>query len=343
MILLSQRALGTSDADHHLFVDRNRELKRVDRALKLGLNVYVHGPPGIGRTSFLRQIQRGRPEARYARLHGFDTLTERLEEVERGLTGQRRSTRVDPNSWAVTIEKLSDTRYKSAEDPYEHLQAAATKLPDNPPPVMLVDDLDKKGIVGMFGRLRDQAWELPIQWVVSGTSVSLDPPADTFFDVVVVLERFDSEELQDLLRRRTETGSPVQRDTLKVMSESTLEAISPCTPRRALSVLRDLYLSDDLEYEASRLEEMQKVRSLLKPTAIKVLDALGERGPTYAGDEQLLAEVGVTRSRVVQILAELEAQGMVTAERSGRRKLYRTDPKRSTSTAPASFAAQEAP
>ena len=125
MILLSQRALGTSDADHDLFVDRNRELKRVDRALKLGLNVYVCGPPGIGRTSFLRQIQRGRPEARYARLHGFDTLTERLEEVERGLTGQRSLRRVDPNSWAVTIEKLSGTRYKSAEDPYEHLQAAA--------------------------------------------------------------------------------------------------------------------------------------------------------------------------------------------------------------------------
>ena len=343
MILLSQRALGTSDADHDLFVDRNRELKRVDRALKLGLNVYVYGPPGIGRTSFLRQIQRGRPEARYARLHGFDTLTERFEEVERGLTGQRSLRRVAPNPLAVTVQTLTGTTYKSAEDPYEHLQAAATKLLDNPPPVMLVDDLDEKSIVEMFGRLRDQAWEVPIQWVVSGTSVSLDPPADTFFDVVVELERFDSEELQDLLRRRTETGPPVQRDTLQMMSESALETISPCTPRRALSVLRDLYLSDDLEHEASRLEEIQKVRSLLKATAVKVLDALGERGPTYAGDEQLLAEVGVTRSRVVQILAELEAQGMVTAERSGRRKLYRTDPKRSTSTAPASFAAQEAP
>ena len=127
------------------------------------------------------------------------------------------------------------------------------------------------------------------------------------------------------------------------MSESALESISPCTPRRALSVLRDLYLSDDLEHEARRLEEMQKVRSHLKPTAVKVLDALGERGPTYAGDEQLLAEVGVTRSRVVQVLAELEAQGMVAAERSGRRKLYRANPTRSASTVPGSSAAPEAP
>ncbi|MCQ3806126.1 MAG: MarR family transcriptional regulator [Acidimicrobiaceae bacterium] len=346
MILLSQRALGTSDADHDLFVDRNRELKRVDRALRLGLNVYVHGPPGIGRTSFLRQIQRGRPEARYARLHGFNTLTERLEEVERGLTDQRSLRREAPNQrdqWATAIEKFSGTTYKSVEDPYKHLQAAAVKLPDDPLPAMLVDDLDDKGIVEMFGRWRDRAWEVPIQWVVSGTSVSLDPPADTFFDVVVELERFDSEELQDLLRRRTAAGPPVQRDTLKSMSESALESISPCTPRRALSVLRDLYLSDDLDHEARRLEEIQKARSNLKPTAVKVLDALGERGPTHASDEQLLAEVGVTRSRVVQILAELEAQGMVAAERSGRRKLYRPNPTRSASTVPGSSAAPEAP
>ncbi len=343
MILLSQRALGTSDADHDLFVDRNRELKRVDRALTLGLNVYVHGPPGIGRTSFLRQIQRGRPEARYARLHGFNTLTERLEEVERGLTDQRSLRREAPNQWATALEKIAGTTYKSVEDPYMHLRAAAKKLPDDPLPVMLVDDLDDKGIVEMFGRLRDQAWEVPIQWVVSGTSVSLDPPADTFFDVVVELERFDSEELQHLLRRRTATGTSVQRGILKTMSESALESISPCTPRRALSVVRDLYLSDDLEHEARRLEETQKVRSQLKPTAVKVLDALGERGPTHAGDEQLLAEVGITRSRVVQILADLEAQGMVAAERSGRRKLYRPNPERSTSAVPGRSAAQEAP
>ena len=208
---------------------------------------------------------------------------------------------------------------------------------------MLADDLDEKGIGEMFGHWRDRAWEVPIKWVVSGTSASLDPPADTFFDVFVELERFDSEELQDLLRRRTATGPPVQRDTLKSMSESALESISPCTPRRALSVLRDLYLSDDLEHEASRLEEMQKARASLKPTAAKVLDALGERGPTYAGDEQLLAEVGVTRSRVVQILAELEARGLVAAERSGRRKLYGANTKRSTSTSPAGSTAQEAP
>ncbi|MCY4519086.1 MAG: winged helix-turn-helix domain-containing protein [Acidimicrobiaceae bacterium] len=53
-----------------------------------------------------------------------------------------------------------------------------------------------------------------------------------------------------------------------------------------------------------------------------MLDAFVHHGPTHAGDERLLAEVGVSRSRVVQVLAELEADGLVTAQRSGRRKLY---------------------
>ena len=333
MILLSQRALGTSDADHSLFVDRNRELKRADRALKLGLNVYVYGPPGIGRTSFLRQIQRGRPEARYARLHGFDTLTERLEEVERGLTDQRSLTRRATHASVEAVREILGTTYKSADDPYEYLRAEAEKLQDTPPRVMLVDDLDDKGIGEMFGRWRDKAWEITIQWVVSGTSPAPDAPADTFFDAVIELEHFESEQLRELLKRRTEAGGPEERDTLNQMSESALEAVAPCTPRRALSVLRDLCLSDDLEREAYRLAEMQEARSGLKPTALKVLDALGESGPTHAGDEQLLAEVAVTRSRVVQVLAELEAQGLVTAERSGRRKLFSAHPHRSTSTA----------
>lgn len=53
-----------------------------------------------------------------------------------------------------------------------------------------------------------------------------------------------------------------------------------------------------------------------------VLEALLAHGPAHAGDERLLAEVGVTRSRVVQVLAELEAEGLVMAERVGRRKIF---------------------
>lgn len=327
MILLGQRALSSSDADHRLFANRSSELRRIQRALELGLNIYVHGPPGIGRTSLLRQIQRDIPEARYVRLHGFETLTERLDEVERGLTNQRVLSRQEAPPWAAAFNQLSSTRLKEVEDPFRYLRAAARQLGDQPTSVMLVDDLDLKSVHEIFGRWRDTLWELPLQWVVSGTGLHLNPPADSFFDVVVELTPFDHDGLQELVQHRAESGTPEEREALQKMSDSALAAVAPCTPRRALSVLRDLYLSDDLEQEASHLREIQEARSHLKTTAAKVLDALGVYGPTHAGDEQLLAEIGVTRSRVVQVLAELEAEGLVTAERSGRRKLYAAYPK----------------
>lgn len=328
MIPLGQRALGTSDGDHRLFVDCSAELKRVQRALKMGLNVYVHGPRGIGRTSFLRQIERGRPEARYARLHGFDTLTDRLDEVERRLTEQRVLSRQGPNPLASTLQAFTGTRLVVAEDPFQYLRAAAGEATDQSPCLVLVDDLDKSSIHEMFGRWRDSVWEVPLQWVVSGTSSHLDAPADTFFDVVVELQRFDFEGLQELVRRRAESGSLEERCALQQLSDAALATVAPCTPRQALSVIRDLFLSDDLERETSQLKELHSARSRLKTTPARVLDALGIYGPTHAGDEQLLAEVGVTRSRVVQVLAELEAEGLVTAERMGRRKLYSAYPKR---------------
>ncbi|MDE0066240.1 MAG: hypothetical protein OXN44_05115 [Acidimicrobiaceae bacterium] len=327
MVLLGQRALGTSDVDHGLFVDRSAELKRVQRALKLGLNVYVHGPRGIGLTSFLRQIERGWPEARYARLHGFDTLTERLDEVERRLTDQPSLSRYIRTPMTSPFR----TTRLVAEDPFRYLRKAASELTDQPQCVMLIDDLETTAVHDMFGRWRDSVWEVPIQWVVAGTSSYLDPPADSFFDVVVELPRFEYGGLQELLRRRAEFGTIEERRALQQLSDSVLVTVAPCTPRQALSVIRDLYLSDDLERETNQLKELHSARSRLKATPARVLEALAVYGPTNAGDEQLLAEVGVTRSRVVQVLAELEAEGLVTAERVGRRKLYSAHPKRSVS------------
>ena len=86
MLLLGQRSLTASDADCRLFAGRVSGLRRVCRAVDLGLNAYVHGPPGSGRTSFLRQVEHRHPEARYVRLHELETLEDRLEQIESAVT-----------------------------------------------------------------------------------------------------------------------------------------------------------------------------------------------------------------------------------------------------------------
>ena len=322
MLLLSQRPLTASDADHQLFADRSSELHRVRRALDLGLNAYVHGPPGSGRTSFLQQVERGRPEARYVRLNGSETLADRLDQIELAVTGSNVLERRRPSPFAETLKAFSTTEVKIVADPLRFLRRAVGPIGGEPFHVVLVDDLDRKACHELFARLRDGLWDLPIQWVVAGSASSLDPPADTFFDAVVELLPFDHEGLRDFVRLRATSGTPEEGRLLLSRAEPVIESVAPCTPRRALSVLRDLYLSDDLAEATSQLAKLQSARASLKPTANRLLDALIHHGPTYAGDAELLAEVGVTRSRVVQLLAELEADGLVIAQRAGRRKLF---------------------
>ena len=321
MLLLGQRPLTASDADQRLFADRTSELQRVRRALDLGLNAYVHGPPGSGRTSFLRQVERDRHEACYVRLHGFETLEDRLDQVERAVTGSNVLERPRPSPFAE-FKAFATTEVKAAPDPFRNLRRAVGPIGGEPFRVVLVDDLGHKECHELFGRWRDGLWEMPIQWVAAGSASSLDPPADTFFDVVVALLPFDHEGLRELVRRRAASGTPEEGRLLLSRAEPVIESVAPCTPRRALSVLRELYLSDDLAEATRDLASLQSARESLKPTANKLLDALIHYGPTYAGDAELLAEVGVTRSRVVQLLAELEADGLVIAQREGRRKLF---------------------
>lgn len=320
MLLLGQRPLTASDADHEIFADRGSELQRVRRALDLGLNAYVHGPPGSGRTSFLHQVERGRPAARYVRLHGFESLPDRLDEIQRAVTGSDVLERYRPSPLPEMLKAFSTKEVLIAADPLRHLREALERIGE--PRVVLVDDLDRRDCHELFGRLRDELWELATQWVVAGSASSLDPPADTFFDAVVELRPLDREGLRDLVRRRAASGTPEEGRLLMSRVDSVIGNVAPCTPRRALSVLRDLYLSDDLAEATSQLADLQSARAGLKPTANKLLDALIHHGPTHAGDAELLEEVGVTRTRVVQLLAELQADGLVTAQRDGRRKLF---------------------
>lgn len=330
MLLLSQRPLTGSQADQLLFVDRTSELRRIHRALDLGLNAYVYGRRGSGRTSFLRQVEGGRPEARYVRLEGFETLEDRLDEIERAVTGSNALERYRPALVPEMLRAFSTTEVKVTVDPLRYLRKVTRLREGEHRPVVLVDDLHQEACHELFGRLRDDLWELPIQWVVAGSASSLDPPADTFFDAVVELPLLDDEGLRELVRRRAASGTRGEENLLLSVVDSAIESVAPCTPRRALSVLRDLYLSDDLAEATSQLASLQSARASLKPTANKLLDALIHHGPTHAGDADLLSEVGVTRSRVVQLLAELEADGFVVAQREGRRKLFAVPSRRVT-------------
>lgn len=326
MLSLSQRPLSASDADHRLFVDRNSELDRVDRSLGLGLNIYIHGARGMGKTTFLHQVHRSHPGAYYCRIKDSEVFKGTLVELERVVSS--RSGFAEVMGMLTSSEAIRMLANATPEDQLVQILRQAVRQPsDEPSRVVLLDDLDEEGRRGLFGRLRDELWELPIQWVVSGTEPYLEAPVDAFFETVVELENLQYETLRQMLCRRALTGTAEEQAVLRDIADSVSTSIAPCTPRRALSVARDIFLSDDAMGASNLLEEMQQLRSELSESATRVLDGLMVHGPTHAGDEQLLAEVGVTRSRVVQLLAELETAGLVTAQRVGRKRLYSAFPK----------------
>ncbi len=201
---------------------------------------------------------------------------------------------------------------------------------------MLLDNLNGQLLLEFFGRQRDELWEVPLRWVVVGDSLALEPPADTFFDTFLTLEPFGPDAIRDLLIRRGRHSIPEQQQLMQEIANTLPALLGSATPRRVVSTARAVVLDTDPESHLKQLRDQEYSRHQLSATARLVLDALYACGPAHAGDERLLEQVGTTRSRVVQVLKELEEAELVRSFRAGRRKLYApalgdTRPRRGTS------------
>jgi len=315
MLQLSQRALTASDADGELFVDRNEELGAVERALALGFSVYVAGPAGSGKTSVLRRLDSRLGERavfiNVARVESFSSLMAHLAHEIRTKDPAR-----DPDHEALDGPHVGDTLVALRAVAFEHLGDTT--------PIVLLDGLEATLRHELFGRQRDELWEIPLRWVISGRS-ALARPADTFFEAVVTLDHLDPASMRELLLRRAATGTKDERHRLEQLANTLPLLLDPATPRQLLATARTVMLSAEPDLALDQLQRRRNARVHLSPTADRVLDALSSLGPTHAGDERLLEEIGTTRSRVVQVLRELEDAGLVRSVRDGRRKLYGAD------------------
>lgn len=310
---LSGRPLLDTEPDHQLFAGRDDELARLIDLADRGVNVLVVGERGAGKTTMLRQLAYGLrqidSESRPAFVEG------RLAETPRMFIDLVRN-------------RLGLPAGNGGAPPFEDadLPALVATLRDGVPSgrrVVLVDELSA-GTVGatVFGRLRDELWQLPITWVVAVTEddagVLLTPPADAFFEEVMRLEPLSWDEQRQILEAR-------------IGHEGALIAaqIDEGNPRRLLMLARaakDSGLSM-IKRQAALTDRWAAVKKLGRPASMLMAE-LESLGPSSASDEKLLGRLGWTRSRAVQVLRELEANGLVTSTfvkgpTGGRRKLYR--------------------
>jgi DNA-binding MarR family transcriptional regulator len=191
--------------------------------------------------------------------------------------------------------------------------------------VVVVDELPA-GELGqmLFGQLRDELWSIPATWVVAieagERGAFVRPPASAFFETVVTVGPLPEAASVELLRRRT--GKTVPRSLLHEVAGA-----AGGNARRLISLARDALLEGRSVDELAGARAASRRRALqLGEAAARLFGYLETKGAASASDEQMLRELGWSRSRATQVLRELEQAGLVEAmsERgeSGRRKVY---------------------
>jgi DNA-binding transcriptional ArsR family regulator len=316
MLQISQRPLSGSDADARLFVDRKEETGAALRALGLGFNLLVLGDPKSGRTSFLRHVERratseGRRTAFVdAQAHpGPASLVEGL----RGALGGESPGATVPGA-TLTESDLANMA-----------------SPPEGPATVFVDNLSPGTAQTLFGRFRDVLWQFEHQWVVSGLLVRrseyLEPPADSFFDSIIELGPLNEEDARALLEIRIAlAGASDDARQLEGLIDRIVKATSERTPGVLLALTREVLLHGGDESRLQELAELGRRARALGRSHAMLFSELETLAPVHAGDERLLQRLGYTRSRIVQMLKDLEGAGVVESRREGRRQLYYLNP-----------------
>lgn len=343
MIPLSQRPLTASQTDSRLFVDREDECRRLHAALDLGLNVLVLGESGTGKTSLIRQVLARMDNVRTTFLSARSTSDPAQLIHEVGVVRRSESDGPGPGDATGDPRDFAGVwaRKSGISEPHDPLSERLVRLATAPlgdrtgKELVVVDDAQPELAVGLFGAFRDVLWESPIRWIVVGRAERrheyLRPPADTFFETVVELQPLSEKDARRLLRARLQAASGGDEegvDRLKALVPLIVDAVgTQRTPRRLLETAREALLADGPAELLGRLQSAQQKAASLGRTHAMVYNVLESLAPVHAGDEEVLERLGLSRARVVQVLKDLESEGLVTSRREGKRVVYDVSPR----------------
>jgi energy-coupling factor transporter ATP-binding protein EcfA2 len=320
MIELSGRPLRDTRRDRELFVAREAEVQAIRAALGHGGNVLVLGARGSGKSSLLHYVQH---------------LLE-VEDARPVVAVEGRAATTAQEFLALLAERLNVVGSQDAHWPRTEAQTLLgalaqmrAALPEEET-VVLVDEMPSaEAARTLFGRLRDELWELPLTWCVAADvrdrGAYTEPPADAFWRRIVELSPLTPAQSEELLRRRLE-GEPLSPDAIEWIVEH-----AGGNPRRLLSLAHDVVVDgrDPGELMTEQRERAATVEQLSEP-ARRLLAELEAGGPASPSDEGLRQRLGWSRARASQVFGELLEQGLVrvsTAPSAGSRprRLYEVE------------------
>ncbi len=306
--MLQARPLYDTDPDTAFFVPP-ASWPRLLAAVRHRFNVALVGARGAGKTSLLRQLQRqlrsDGDRVVFVDATGAGDVESLVTAIEAELVGRRGVLSELGSGAASAMEALRGGPPGSTS---MRLVQRVRALADHPATVVLVDCAHAAPAAHeLFGRFRDELWQLEHRWVVAvedgERSVLLSPPADAFFDQLLALQ-MTAAQLLELLRKR---APELPEATLQRIAEQT------ATPRAALQAVRDALLSPAADDPlAATLWRQQAAAALGRPHSMAMYE-LEALGGASASDEEFLRRLGWTRARASQVLGDLAQSKLVTA------------------------------
>jgi energy-coupling factor transporter ATP-binding protein EcfA2 len=306
--VLQARPLYDTDADARLFV-APPEWDRILAGVDHGFNVLVLGDRGSGKTTILRQVQhalreRGESVA-FLDATGVTDAGELVQLIEQSLIGRRNAAEeVRVNLVGAFDAVAGGPPGSTSVRAIQRLRA----LGDLPATRIIVDCSHAAEAANvLFGRLRDELWQLGHRWLVAGErserSILLAPPADAFFDQVTVVGGVrDPAFMRALLLRRS-------ADVPSNVIDRIVDAAR--TPRDALQALRDAVVDGSQRHTMdARFARQEAAAAIGRPHSM-VMTELEELGGASASDEELLSRLGWSRARASQVLGDLARHGLV--------------------------------
>ena len=195
---------------------------------------------------------------------------------------------------------------------------------------VMIDDGDKINselIWGVFRKLRDTLWDLRVTLVMSVLPEQVaeitKPPLDQFFQYQIKVKHYDQMKALELITKRAKFAK--QKIEFEKDALARLVADTKGNPRSIITVTKRVLEStkENNKITENMIGELDlPYSSELSNIERSVINYLIHNPHVSASSEDFSKNLGVTRSRLAQILNELRERKLIKSAKEGRKEKY---------------------